>query len=79
MEDTSLVPVRKPADVCAASGVYRVVHKEHRAAHTAIVKKGDPFPPCKICGNAVRFHLIKKVTEHARAKRARKRGAGQGN
>jgi hypothetical protein len=77
MEDASLGPARKPGDVCAASGMYQVVHKGHRAAHTVVIRKGDPFPQCKTCSEAVRFRLVKKVTDHTRASRARKRGAGQ--
>ena len=37
-------------------------HDGHRQAHTVTVLKGDSFPPCKKCGDRVRYQLWKGVT-----------------
>jgi len=65
--------------LCSQSGIYQVIHREHRAPHRALVRVGDTFPRCKGCGEAVRFRLIKQVSElpPMRGKRVRKKGAGK--
>ena len=65
--------------LCSQSGIYQVIHREHRAPHRALVRVGDIFPRCKGCGEAVRFRLIKQVSElpPMRGKRVRKKGAGK--
>jgi hypothetical protein len=37
------------------TGIYRVIHQEHRANHDAVVIRGEEFPPCRTCRAAVRF------------------------
>jgi len=69
----------RPGEVCAHEGIYKVMHGgAHREPHTVIVRKREVFPRCNRCGDAVRFGLLKQVSEPAptRAKRARKKGAG---
>ena len=39
------------------SGVYRVVHSEHREPHFVTAIKGEVFPPCRKCRNLVRYSL----------------------
>jgi hypothetical protein len=65
--------------LCSQSGIYQVIHREHRAPHRALVRVGDTFPRCKGCGEAVRFRLIKQVSEPppTRGKRVRKKSAGK--
>jgi hypothetical protein len=65
--------------LCSQSGIYQVIHREHRAPHRALVRVGDTFPRCKGCGEAVRFRLIKQVSElpPMHGKRVRKKGAGK--
>jgi hypothetical protein len=65
--------------ICGQSGIYQVIHREHRRPHNVLVRAGDQFPPCNRCGNAVRFRLAEPVSESspARAKRARKKSAGR--
>ena len=69
----------RPGELCSHEGIYRVVHGEaHREPHTAIVRKGETFPRCKHCGDAVRFQLLKQVSHpFTRPKRARKKSAGR--
>ena len=45
------------------SGVYRVVHKGHRPTNLSILQPGESFPPCRICGDAVRFAFVQALSE----------------
>ena len=65
--------------LCSQSGIYQVIHREHRAPHRTLVRMGDTFPRCRGCGEEVRFRLIKQVSElpPMRGKRVRKKGAGR--
>ena len=49
--------VYRPGDPVPQSGVYRVVHEEHRQEHEATLLDGGQFPRCTHCGDKVRFHL----------------------
>ena len=68
-----------PGTLCSQAGIYQVIHREHRDPHNVLVRVGDMFPRCTGCGDAVRFRLVKQVSEPSsmRAKkRVRKKGAG---
>ncbi|MFL6387241.1 MAG: hypothetical protein ACJ71U_07110 [Terriglobales bacterium] len=79
MEDASCGDDLVAGAICGHSGIYQVIHREHRMAHKVLVRAGDQFPPCNQCGDAVRFRLVKLVAESSptRAKRARKKSAGR--
>ena len=49
--------VYSPGDSVPQSGVYRVVHQDHRDDHEATLLDGGIFPRCTNCGDGVRFHL----------------------
>lgn len=50
----------KPGDTVDKSGIYRVVHdKNHAAEHEVTCVRGKKFPPCRGCGQGVRFVLVK--------------------
>src|SRR5215472_18520529 len=56
----SLVPIFPefaPGERALSSGVYRVIHDLHRPTHSVTILKGDEFPPCKKCGDRVRYQL----------------------
>jgi hypothetical protein len=57
-----------PGDVVPTSGIYTVVHdKSHSQAHEVTCVRGEPFPPCRGCGQGVRFLLAraaKHLSEH---------------
>jgi hypothetical protein len=68
----------RPGDICVQSGVYSVTHVAHRAPHKLVIKKGDTFPHCNGCTDAVRFHLVKQSGgEEKILSNQRRRGAGQ--
>jgi len=79
MEGASRGEDHPPGAVCTQDGIYQVIHHGHRAPHRVLVRKGDRFPRCNGCGQAVRFRLIKHAGQQPppRAKRARKKGAGR--
>lgn len=68
-----------PGALCSQGGIYQAIHREHRQAHNVLVRASETFPRCRQCGEAVRFRLIKYVSEPppVRGKRARKKGAGR--
>jgi hypothetical protein len=51
----------KPGDVVPESGVYTVVHDEHRQRHWATIFKGERFPLCAHCAGSVRFMLSRSA------------------
>ena len=40
------------------SGVYRVIHHEHRPDYGVVAIKGDQFLPCRECHDRVRYQLF---------------------
>ncbi|HET9282007.1 MAG TPA: hypothetical protein VFR24_08605 [Candidatus Angelobacter sp.] len=69
----------QPGDICAQSGLYEVIHLDHRQPHRVIVSAKDIFPPCKHCGASVRFRLLMHSTSrpvHGKARAARKKSSG---
>jgi len=68
-----------PGALCSRSGIYLVMHRAHRQPHKVLLRTGDLFPRCKVCGDAVRFRLVKQIgqTMPVRAKRVRKKSAGR--
>ena len=49
----------KSGEVAEQSGVYNVLHVEHRSQHLATIFKGQRFPACARCGDQVRFVLVR--------------------
>jgi len=48
----------KPGDVAKETGVYLVSHDGHRLPHEVIVLRGEQFPRCAKCSEAVIFELF---------------------
>jgi hypothetical protein len=48
----------RAGSVVPYSGIYRVVHENHRLPHEVILIRGDAFPRCAKCDSAVTFELI---------------------
>jgi hypothetical protein len=50
-----------PQERVPISGVYRVMHDQHRADHLVTAIFGEDFPRCRKCGNLVRFQLWMEI------------------
>lgn len=59
----------KSADTIPESGIYRVVHTQHRLPHEVTLIGGQTFPPCGQCHEDVRFELVRELPELARERR----------
>jgi len=53
----------RPGTLVPVSGMYSVVHQQHRAPHEVIAIRGEEFPSCRICANKVRFYVV-QVAAH---------------
>jgi hypothetical protein len=51
----------KPGEQVLSSGVYRVLHKDHRDEHDATLREGELFPMCTVCNHDVRFRLVQSA------------------
>jgi hypothetical protein len=52
----------KTGEVVPQSGIYRVIHSEHRLPHEVTLLRAASFPPCSKCGINVKFKLLRGVT-----------------
>jgi len=52
----------KTGQIVPQSGIYSVVHVEHRLPHEVTLLRADNFPPCSQCGVNVKFKLLRGVT-----------------
>jgi hypothetical protein len=43
------------------SGLYTVVHQNHRSDHEVLAIRGDEFPSCRVCKEAVRFCVVEVI------------------
>lgn len=50
-------------DLVPETGIYRVVHVSHRLPHGVVCVKGDLFPRCAKCSDAVHFDLIQAAPQ----------------
>jgi hypothetical protein len=51
----------KSGQMVPISGIYTVIHLDHRAPHEALAIRGDVFPFCRVCKNQVRFQIAQVV------------------
>ncbi|HEV7519527.1 MAG TPA: hypothetical protein VGP89_00395 [Candidatus Angelobacter sp.] len=64
-----MVQLFKSSDTIPESGVYRVIHANHRLPHEVTLIGGQVFPPCAKCHEEVRFELLRSLPELARERR----------
>jgi len=48
----------KTEDEIPQSGIYRVIHAEHRLPHEVTLLQGEKFPRCAKCNSAVEFQTV---------------------
>lgn len=51
-------PTFKTGQQIPDSGVYKVIHQQHRLPHEVTLLKGETFPRCAKCGDRVEFELV---------------------
>jgi len=44
-----------PGEFCRTSGVYKVVHYQHRMPHHVAINEAQSFPVCRRCQSKVRY------------------------
>jgi hypothetical protein len=59
----------KSSTLIPESGIYRVIHSQHRLPHEVTLIGGQTFPPCGKCHEEVRFELIRELPELERERR----------
>lgn len=59
----------KSSSVIPESGIYRVIHAQHRLPHEVTLIGGQVFPPCGKCHEEVRFELLRELPELERERR----------
>jgi hypothetical protein len=55
-----------PGQQVPVSGIYRVLHRDHRSEHRVFAIAGEVFPHCRKCKADVRFQLWIDVEYAAR-------------
>jgi hypothetical protein len=58
---TRELPTFRTGEVIPASGIYRVVHSEHRLPHEVTLLRDEYFPKCAKCHDSVTFQLVRGV------------------
>ena len=55
----------KTGAVIPASGIYQVTHSAHRLPHEVTLLRGEIFPKCQKCADAVTFKLARELSYQA--------------
>jgi hypothetical protein len=66
---TSMALLHKSSEAIPVSGIYRVIHAQHRLPHEVTLIAGQVFPPCGQCHEEVRFELVRELPNLARERR----------
>jgi hypothetical protein len=64
-----MITLYKSGDNIPETGVYKVLHAQHRLPHQVTLVEGQTFPPCARCHDEVRFELLRVLPELARERR----------
>jgi hypothetical protein len=59
----------KSSESIPVSGIYQVIHAQHRLPHEVTLIDGQIFPPCAQCHEEVRFQLVRELPDLARERR----------
>ena len=55
--------MKRTGESVRQTGLYRISHQSHRAAHEAILCAGETFPSCRVCGETVTFQYLRPTPE----------------
>jgi hypothetical protein len=56
-----MVQLHKSSEKIPESGIYRVIHAQHRLPHEVTLIAGQVFPPCAKCHEEVRFQMVREL------------------
>jgi hypothetical protein len=59
----------KTGEEILVSGVYHVTHSAHRLPHEVMLLRGEKFPKCQACSDAVAFRLLRAAKEATRGEK----------
>jgi len=65
----SMASTYRSSERIPVSGIYRVVHAQHRLPHEVTLVEGQTFPPCAKCHHEVSFELVRGVPALERERR----------
>jgi hypothetical protein len=51
----------RPGDQVPVTGIYSVMHYQHRVPHDVFATGGEEFPRCHRCGDRVSFALVQSA------------------
>jgi len=54
---------RSASEKVGRAGVYNVLHHKHRPGHKSILREGEWFPNCRVCGTNVKFEFLQPLNE----------------
>ena len=61
--------IYKSSETIPESGIYSVIHSQHRLPHEVTLIGGQIFPPCAKCHDEVRFELMRELPALERERR----------
>lgn len=56
-------PQLKTGTLIPETGIYKVIHSQHRLPHEVILFENEQFPRCSKCGEQVAFELVYPAKE----------------
>lgn len=68
-KSSKMAQLYKSSETIPVSGVYRVIHAQHRLPHEVTLIAGQTFPPCIKCHEEVRFELVRELPSLTRERR----------
>jgi len=54
-------PIYGTGEEILHDGIYRVIHRQHRLPHEVTLLRGQRFPKCAQCQDAVKFQLLREA------------------
>jgi len=54
----------RTGEVAPVTGIYRVVHQEHRPDHDAVIIRSENLPACRTCNGDVQFIVESQASPH---------------
>jgi hypothetical protein len=66
-----------PGESAAETAIFQVLHRRHSLPEEVLYFEGDQFPTCKVCGNEVKFRMLRRSTASRKAVAVKAAKAGK--